>query len=78
MKHNNLIQTVVQLYFGYLSLNYPMNNLSVKLDDVIQGNYIITFVMAVMETLNLISVVITTNRMKKIMVFIRRIIPKWW
>ena len=78
MKHNNPIQTVVQPYFRYLSLNYPINNLSVKLDDVIQGNYIITFVMAVMDTFNLISVGITKNRKKEIMFFIRRIIPKWW
>ena len=76
MKHNNPIQTVVRLYFRYLSLNYPINNLSVKLDDVIQGNDIITFGVAVMENFNLISVVITTNRKTEIMVFIRRIIPK--
>ena len=78
LKHNNTIQTVVWLYFRYLSLNYPINNLSVKLDDVIQGNYIITFGMAVMENFNLISVLITTNRKTLIIVLIRRIIPKWW
>ena len=68
MKHNNPIQTVIQLYFWYLSLNFPINNLSVKLDDVIQGNDIITFGVAVMENLKLISVVITTNRKTEIMV----------
>ena len=77
MKHINLIQTVVRLYFWYLSLNYPINNLSVKLDDVIHGNDIITFGVAVMENFNLISVVITTNRNTEIMVFARRIIPKF-
>ena len=62
LKHNNQIQTVVRLYFRYLSLNNPINNLSVKLDDVINGNDIITFDVAVMENFNLITVVITTNR----------------
>ena len=76
MKHNNLIHTFVRLYFRYLRLNYPINNLSVKLDYVIHGNDIITFGVAVMKNFNLISVVITTNRKTEIMVFIRRIIPK--
>ena len=76
MKHNNPIQTVVRLYYRYLSLNYPINNLSVKLDDVIHGNDIITFDVVVMENFNLISVLITTNRKTEIMVFIRKIIPK--
>ena len=62
LKHNNPIQTVVRLYFRYLSLNYPINNLSVKLYDVIHGNYIITVGVSVMENFNLISVAITTNR----------------
>ena len=53
-----------------------MNNPSVKLDDVIHGNDIITFVVSVMENFKLISVVITTNRKTEIMVFIRKIIPK--
>ena len=78
LKHNNPIQTVVRLYSRYLSLNHPINNLSVKLDDGIHGNDIIMFGVAVMENFNLISVVITTNRKIEIMVFIRRIIPKWW
>ena len=77
MKHNNPIQTVVRLYFQYLSLNYPINNLSVKLDDVIHGNDIITFGVAAMENFNLISVAITTNRKTEIIIFIRGIIPKW-
>ena len=76
MKHNNPIQTVVRLYFRYFSLKYPINNVSVKLDDVIHGNDIINFGVAVMENFNLISVVITTNRNTELMVFIRRIIPK--
>ena len=76
MKHNHPIQTVVRLYFWYLSLNYPINNLSVKIDDVIQCNYIIMFGVAVMENFNLISVVITTYRKTEIIVFIRKIIPK--
>ena len=76
LKCNNPIQTVVRLYFRYLSLNYPINKPSVKLDDVIQGNYIITVGMAVMENFNLIIVIITTNRKTEIIVFIRRIIPK--
>ena len=78
LKHHNPIQTVVRLYFRYLSLNYPINNLGVKIDDVIQCNYINTFDVAVVENFNLISVVITTNRRTKIIVLIRRIIPKWW
>ena len=78
LKHNNPIQTVVRLYFRYLSLNYPINNLGVKIDDVIQCNYIITFGVAEMENFNLISVVMTKNRKTEIIVFIRKIIPKWW
>ena len=73
MKHNNIIQIVVRLYFRYLSLNNPINNLIVKLDYVIHGNDIITFGVAVMDNFNLISVVITTNRKTEIMVFIRKI-----
>ena len=76
MKHKNSIQTVVRLYFRYLSLNYPINNLSVKLDDVIHVNYIITFGVVVMENFNLISVVITTNGKTEIIGLIRKIIPK--
>ena len=76
LKHNNPIQTVVQLYFRCLSLNYPIKNRGVKIDDVIQCNYIITFGVGVMENFNLISVVITTNRKTEIIFFIRRIIPK--
>ena len=78
LKHNNTIQTVVWLYFRYLSLNHPVNNLSVKLDDVIHGNDIIAFDVTVMVNFNPITVAITTNRKTEIMVFIRRIIPKWW
>ena len=48
LKHNNSIQTVVQLYFRYLSLNYPINNFSVKIDVIIQCNCIITFGVALM------------------------------
>ena len=73
---NNPIQTVVRLYSRYLSLNYPINNLSVELDDVIHGNDIITFSVAVMDNFNLITVVFTTNRKTEIIVFIIRIIPK--
>ena len=62
LKHNNPIQTFLGLYFRHLSLNYPINNLSVKLVDVIHGNDIITFGVALMENFNLIRVVITTNR----------------
>ena len=76
LKHDNPIQTVVRLYFRYLSLDHPINNISVKLDDVIHGNYIITFGVAVMDNFNLISVVITTNIKTEIMVFIRKIIHK--
>ena len=76
MKHNNQIQTVVRLYFRYLCLNHPINNLNVKLDDVIQGNDIITFGVAVMDNFNLINEVITKNRETEIMVLIRKIIPK--
>ena len=76
LKHNNPIQVVVRLYFRYLSLNHPINNLSVKPGDVINGNDIITFGVAAMENFKLISVVITTNRKTEIMVFIRKIIPK--
>ena len=78
LKHNNPIQKSVRLCFWYLSLNYPINNIGVKIDDVIQCNYIITVGMAVMDNFNLISVVINTNRKTEIIVFIRRIIPKWW
>ena len=76
MKHNNQIQTAVQIYFRYLFLNHPINNLNVKLDDVIHGNDIIKFGVAVMENFNLITVVITTNRKIEIIVFIRKVIPK--
>ena len=48
LKHNNQIQTFVQLYFRYLSLNYQINNRGVKIDDVMQCNYIIQFGVAVM------------------------------
>ena len=53
-----------------------MNNINVKLDDIIRGNDIITYGVAVMENFNLINVVITTNRKTEIMVFIRKVIPK--
>ena len=76
LKHNNQIQTVVRLYFRYLFLNRPIHNINVKLDDVIHGNDIITYGVAVMENFNLLNVVITTNRKTEIMVFIRKIIPK--
>ena len=76
LKHNNQIQTVVRLYFRYFFLNHPMNNLNVKLDDVIHGNDIITFGVAVMENFNLITVVITKNIKTEIMVLIRKVIPK--
>ena len=76
LKHDNPIQTVVRLYLQYLSLNYTINIHSVKIEDVIQCNYINTFGVEVMEKFNLISVVITTNRKTEIMVFIRKIIHK--
>ena len=76
MEHNNKIQTVVRLKFRYLCLNHPINNLNVKLDDVIHGNDIITYGLAVMENFDLINVVITTNRKTEIMVLIRKVIPK--
>ena len=76
LKHNNQIQTVLRLYLRYLCLNHPINNLNVKLDDVIHGDDIIMFGVAVMENFNLITVVMTTNRNTEIMVFIRKVIPK--
>ena len=76
LKHNNPIQTVVRLYFRYFSLIDPINNQSVKIDVVIKCNYITTFGVAAIENLNLIIVVITTNRKTEIIVFIKRIIPK--
>ena len=48
-----------------------------NLDDVIHGNDIITFGVEVMENFNPISVVITTNRKTRVMVFIRKVIPKY-
>ena len=66
MKHNNQIQTVVQLYFQYSCLNNPINNLNVKLGDVIHGNEIITYGVTVIDKFNLISVVINTNRKTEI------------
>ena len=51
-------------------------NINVKLDDVIHGNDIITYGVAVMENFKPISVVITTDRNTEIMVFIRKVIPK--
>ena len=57
LKHNNQIQTVLRLYFRYLCLNHPINNLNVKLDDVIHGNDIITFGVAVMENSRPINMV---------------------
>ena len=68
MKHNNQIQTVVRLYFRYLCLDHPIKNLNVKLDDVIQGNNIITYGVGIMENFNLINVVITTDRETEIVV----------
>ena len=47
-----------------------------KLDDVIHGNDIITYSVAVMENFNLISVVSNTNIKTEIMVLIRKVIPK--
>ena len=76
LKHNDQIQTVVRLYFWYLCLNHPINNLNVKLDDVINGNDIITYGVAVMKNFNIISVVINTNRKTEIMIFIRKVVPK--
>ena len=76
MKHNNQIQTFVRLNFWYLCLNNPINNLNVKLNDVIHGNDTITFGVVAMDNFNLISVVITTNKKTEIMVFIRKVIPK--
>ena len=54
------MKTVVQLNFRYSCLNHPMNNLNVKIDDVIHGNYISKYTVAVMENLKNLSVVITT------------------
>ena len=61
-KHNNKIQTVVRLYFRSVCLNHPINNLNVKLYDVIHGNDINTYGMAVMENFSPINVVMITNR----------------
>ena len=54
LKYNSPIKTVVRIYLRYLSLNHTLHNLSVKLDDAIHGNYIITFGVAVMENFNLL------------------------
>ena len=43
-------------------------NLNAKLDDVIHGNDIITYGMAVMDNFNLINAVITTNIKTEIMI----------
>ena len=76
MKQNNQIQTVVRINFQYLCLNHPINNLNVKLDDVIHGDENSTYGVAVMDNFNNLSVVIFTHRKIEIMGFIRKIIPK--
>ena len=47
-------------------------NLKVTLDDVIHGNDISTYNVEVMNNFNNLSVVITTNRKREIMVSIRK------
>ena len=76
LKPNNQIRTVVRLYLWYLWLNHKINNINVKTDNVIHGNDISTYSVAIMKNFNLVSVVITTNRKIEIMVFIGKIIPK--
>ena len=76
LKQNNQIQTVVRLIFRSLFLNYSINNLNVKLDDVIHGNDISTYDVAGMENFDNLSVVITTHWKTEIMVLIRKILPK--
>ena len=51
-------------------------NLNVKLGDVIHGNDISTYGVAVMENFKILSVVISTHRNTEIMIFIRNIITK--
>ena len=58
--------------FQYLCLNHTINNLNVTLDDVIYGNDISTYNVEVMDNFNNLSVVITTNRKKEIVVSIRK------
>ena len=76
MKNNNQIQTFLRLNFRYLFLNDPINNLNVKIDDVIQGNNISTYDVAVMDNFNNLSVVINIHLKTEIMFSIRKIIPK--
>ena len=76
MKENNPIQTVVGLNFWYLCLNHPINNLNVKIDNVIHDNGISTYNMVVMDNFNDVSVVITTHFREDITVSIRKIITK--
>ena len=76
MKQNNQIQTVIQLNLRYLCLNHPINNLNVKIDDIIYGNEIITYDVVVMDNFNSLSLVITAQLKTEIVVYIRKIIPK--
>ena len=59
--HNNQIQTVVRINFRYLCLNHPINNFNVKIDGGIHGNDISTYVVAVMDNFNNLSMVIATH-----------------
>ena len=78
LKHNNQIQTFIWIYIRYLCLNHPINNINVKLDDVVHGNDISMHFVEVTEKFNNLSVVIATHWKTEIMIFIRKIIPKWW
>ena len=52
LKQKNQMQSVVRLNFQYLCLNHLLNNINVKLDDVIHGNDISTNGVVVMYNFN--------------------------
>ena len=66
----------VRLNHRHLCLNNPINNINVKIDDVIHVSNISTYDVAVMENLKKLGVVISTHLRTEIIVFIRKIIPK--
>ena len=76
MKQNNSLQTVVRLNLQYLCLNSPIENLNVKIDDVIHVNDINMYDIAVMENFDSVNVVINTHLKREIVVSIRKIIHK--
>ena len=73
---DNLGVSTVTIVVRLFRINYPINNRGVKINDVIINIYINTFGVALIENFNLISVVITTNIMKEIIVYMGIIIPK--